>query len=161
MQNRLLELTRKEWQISDPALRHADSETDRRACYVVMRELRPHLDSEAEFIERTTRAADESYRILAAWEEGKVVALAGYRFQENLVYGRFLYVDDLVTAGHARSQRWGERLLDALNAVAGEAGCARLVLDTGMANALAQRFYFRQGLLTSSMRFGRAIGGAA
>jgi len=33
----------------------------------------------------------------------------------------------------------------------------RLVLDTGLANALAQRFYFRQGLLTSSMRFGKPI----
>lgn len=160
MSNRLLELTREKWTITDPALRHADSDADRRACYAVMRELRPHLDSEGEFIIRITRAADESYRILGAWEEGKVVALAGYRFQENLVYGRFLYVDDLVSAGHARSMRWGERLLAALSAIAAEAGCVRLVLDTGMANALAQRFYFRQGLLTSSMRFGRAIGSA-
>ncbi len=40
-------------------------------------------------------------------------------------------------------------------------GCVRLVLDTGMANALAQRFYFRQGMLTGALRFGKAIGGAA
>lgn len=161
MSNRLLELTKKQWRIADPALRHADTGDERRACYAVMRELRPHLNSEDEFMERTSRAADESYRILAAWEDGKVVALAGYRFQENLVYGKFLYVDDLVSAEHARGKHWGERLLKALDAVAAEAGCVRLVLDTGMANALAQRFYFRQGLLTGSMRFGKAIGGAA
>lgn len=161
MHNRLLELTRKEWTITDPALRHADDLAERRACYEVMRELRPHLGSEAEFMARIARAADESYRILGAWEDGRVVALAGYRFQENLVYGRFLYVDDLVSAADARSRRWGERLLDALSAVAAEAGCVRLVLDTGMANALAQRFYFRQGLLTSAMRFGKAIGATA
>jgi ribosomal protein S18 acetylase RimI-like enzyme len=161
MQHRLLELNQRAWSITDPDLRHADTEADQRACYAVMRELRPHLSSEDEFIARITRAADESYRILAARDGDQVVALAGYRFQENLVYGRFLYVDDLVSAGHARSRRWGERLLTALSAVAEEAGCVRLVLDTGMANALAQRFYFRQGLLTSSMRFGRAIGGAA
>jgi len=161
MSKRLQELAKTQWRIADPALRHADADDERRACYAVMRELRPHLDSEDAFIERIGRAADESYRILAAWEDGQVMALAGYRFQENLVYGKFLYVDDLVSAGHARGKRWGERLLKALEAVAAQAGCVRLVLDTGMANALAQRFYFRQGLLTGAMRFGKAIGGAA
>ncbi|MBB5390843.1 MULTISPECIES: GNAT family N-acetyltransferase [unclassified Herbaspirillum] len=161
MSKRLQELAKTQWRIADSALRHADADDERRACYAVMRELRPHLDSEDAFIERIGRAADESYRILAAWEGGQVMALAGYRFQENLVYGKFLYVDDLVSAEHARGKRWGERLLKALEAVAAQAGCARLVLDTGMANALAQRFYFRQGLLTGAMRFGKAIGGAA
>lgn len=161
MSNRLLELTTRQWSITDPALRHADNDEERRACYPVMRELRPHLRSEEEFMERTGRAAGESYRILAAWDGGKVTALAGYRFQENLVYGKFLYVDDLVSAEYARGKRWGERLLKALDGVASQAGCVRLVLDTGLANALAQRFYFRQGLLTSSMRFGKAIGTVA
>ncbi|KAF1042192.1 MAG: Aminoalkylphosphonate N-acetyltransferase [Herbaspirillum frisingense] len=163
MSTRLLDLTRKEWHIADAALRHADTDADKRACYAVMRELRPHLQSEAEFMERIARAADESYRMLAARDEpdGEVVALAGYRFQENLVYGKFLYVDDLVSAEGQRGKRWGERLLKALDAVAEEAGCARLVLDTGMANALAQRFYFRQGLVTGALRFGKAIGSVA
>lgn len=161
MSNRLLELTGKQWRIADAALRHADRDADKRACYAVMQELRPHLASEDEFMQRIARAADESYRILAAWDEGRVVALAGYRFQENLVYGKFLYVDDLVSAEGQRGKRWGERLLKALEAVAQEAGVARLVLDTGMANTMAQRFYFRQGLLTGALRFGKAIGGAA
>lgn len=161
MSTRLLDLAQKGWRIADDALRHADTDADQRACYAVMRELRPHLQNEDEFMQRIGRAAEESYRILAAWDEGRVVALAGYRFQENLVYGKFLYVDDLVSAEGQRGQRWGERLLKALDAVAEEAGVVRLVLDTGLANALAQRFYFRQGLLTSSLRFGKAIGGAA
>ncbi|WDZ97746.1 GNAT family N-acetyltransferase [Herbaspirillum sp. WKF16] len=161
MSHRLQELAARQWRIDDDALRHADTDADKRACYAVMRELRPHLASEEEFMQRIGRAADESYRMLAAWDEGRVVAIAGYRFQENLVYGKFLYVDDLVSAETQRGKRWGERLLKALDAVALEAGVARLVLDTGMANALAQRFYFRQGLLTGAMRFGKAIGGAA
>jgi ribosomal protein S18 acetylase RimI-like enzyme len=161
MSNRLLDLAQRQWDIADAALRHADTDADRRACYAVMRELRPHLKSEDEFMQRIVRAAEESYRMLAAWDEGRVVAVAGYRFQENLVYGKFLYVDDLVSAEGQRGKRWGERLLKALDAVAEQAGVARLVLDTGMANALAQRFYFRQGLLTGSLRFGKAIGGAA
>ena len=144
-------------EISDVALRHADTQEALRACYAVMRQLRPHLQSEDDFLERIARQQAQTYRLLAAWEDGQAVALAGYRFQENLVYGKFLYVDDLVTAETARGSRWGARLLDALTVVAEQAGCVRLVLDTGLANALAQRFYFRQGLLTGSMRFGKPI----
>jgi len=139
------------------ALRHADTHESLRACYAVMKQLRPHLQSEEDFLERIARQQTQTYRLLAAWEDGQAVALAGYRFQENLVYGKFLYVDDLVTAETARGNRWGARLLDALTVVAEQAGCMRLVLDTGLGNALAQRFYFRQGLLTSSMRFGKPI----
>lgn len=144
-------------EISDAALRHADTQEALRACYAVMHQLRPHLQGEDDFLARIARQQVQSYRLLAAWEDGQAVALAGYRFQENLVYGKFLYVDDLVTAETARGSRWGARLLDALTVVAEQAGCVRLVLDTGLANALAQRFYFRQGLLSSSMRFGKPI----
>ncbi len=154
-----------DWRIEDAALRHADTEAEQLACFAVMHELRPHLKNEDEFIDRISRQVRQDYRILAAWDDDQVVALAGYRFQENLVYGKFLYVDDLVSATGQRGKRWGERLLKALDDVALQAACVRLVLDTGMANALAQRFYFRQGLLTGALRFGKPIvgstGGAA
>ena len=142
---------------SPAVLRHADTPEALRACYPVMKQLRPHLQSEAEFLERVARQAAEGYRLLAEWQDDQPVALAGYRLQENLVYGKFLYVDDLITTEAARGSQCGARLLDALGEVAAQSGCVRLTLDTGLANALAQRFYFRQGLLTSSMRFGKAI----
>lgn len=128
-----------------------------RACYPVMRELRPHLQSEEEFVTRVTRMNVQGYRILAAWEDGEVVALAGYRLEENLVYGRFLYVDDLVAGEKTRGQGWGARLLERLTVYADQAECAKLVLDTGLANARAQRFYFREGLMTGAMRFGKFL----
>jgi len=153
-----MQQNRQAMEQGDAALRHADTQEALRSCYAVMKQLRPHLQGEEDFLDRIARMQTQSYRLLAAWgDDGQAVALAGYRFQENLVYGKFLYVDDLVTAETARGSRWGARLLDALTAVAEQAGCMRLVLDTGLANALAQRFYFRQGLLTSSMRFGKPI----
>jgi hypothetical protein len=36
-------------------------------------------------------------------------------------------------------------------------GCARLTLDTGLDNLLGQRFYFRYGMLPSSLRFGMVL----
>ena len=40
---------------------------------------------------------------------------AGFRVAECLAWGRFLYVDDLVTVGSARFRGCGQRLLDWLN----------------------------------------------
>ncbi|HEY4065703.1 MAG TPA: GNAT family N-acetyltransferase [Burkholderiaceae bacterium] len=139
-------------------LRHAETDSDLRACFRVMHQLRPQLAGEGDFLARLQRMRADRYRLLAAWNRDTVLSLAGYRLQENLVYGRFLYVDDLVTDTQARGSRWGARLLESLTAVAVEAGCACLVLDTALSNAQAQRFYFREGLLTGALRFKKPLG---
>jgi ribosomal protein S18 acetylase RimI-like enzyme len=134
-----------------------ETEQELRACYPVMKELRPHLESEDAFVSQIMRQYEQQYRILAVWDDDEVVALAGYRYQENTVYGRFLYVDDLIAAETHRSRRWGALLLAKLTVFAQEAQCARLVLDTGLTNVLAQRFYFREGLLPGALRFGKVL----
>jgi GNAT superfamily N-acetyltransferase len=122
-----------------------------------MRLLRPHLADAGELAARVRRQRDGGYRLLAAWTGGTVLALAGYRVQENLIHGRFLYVDDLVTATEARGTGIGARLLAAVAEEARRAGCVRLVLDTGLDNVLAHRFYYRQGMLARALRFSRAL----
>ena len=134
-----------------------ETEQELRACYPVMKELRPHLPSEDAFVAQIMRQYEQHYRILAVWDEGEVVALAGYRYQENTVYGRFLYVDDLIAAEQHRSRRWGALLLAKLTVFAQESQCARLVLDTGLTNVLAQRFYFREGLQITSFHFVKTL----
>jgi hypothetical protein len=37
-------------------------------------------------------------------------------------------------------------------------GCGKLVLDTGLANALGHRFYYRAGLLATALRFTMPLG---
>jgi GNAT superfamily N-acetyltransferase len=138
-------------------LSHIDSDQDYQAAFSVMRELRPHLADAAAFAAQARRQHAQGYRLLAAWQDDKVQGLAGYRLQENLVYGRFLYVDDLVTTAEARRHGIGARLIDALRAEARQQECAQLVLDTALGNAFAQRFYFRQGLLATAMHFRQAL----
>lgn len=134
-----------------------DSDQDYQACFNVMRELRPHLADAATFAAQARRQAGQGYRLLAAWQDEHVKGLAGYRIQENLVYGRFLYVDDLVAAPDARRHGVGGKLIDSLREEAQRQGCAYFVLDTGLGNALGQRFYFRQGLLAKGMHFSQQL----
>lgn len=128
------------------------------ACLPVLRELRPHLGSEAEVAAQLARQAAGGYRLLAAvGADDGVLALAGWRLMENSVYGRFLYVDDLVTTASARGNGLGAELIRALAERGHAAGCARLVLDSGVGNAAAHRFYFRQRLTIGALHFSRAL----
>ena len=138
-------------------LHHVEDPQACAACFDLMRELRPHLESAQAFHRQIERQASQAYRLLAAWENEQAVALAGYRVQENLLYGRFVYIDDLVVAPQARSHGLGKKMIDAVREQARQLGCAHLVLDTGLANALGQRFYFRQGVLAKGLHFSQAL----
>jgi len=138
-------------------LREATSDVEVLACWPVMRELRPHLTEAATFAERVRRQQRDGYRLLAAWEHGAVVGLAGWRVLETLIRGRFCYVDDLVVRADARRGGLGARLLDGVAEAARALGLPHLVLDTGIDNVLGQRFYFRHGMLPGALRFAMPI----
>jgi GNAT superfamily N-acetyltransferase len=143
--------------MTEIALRHAESAAEITACFPVMALLRSQLANAEEFVARVARQHTAGYRILAAWREGAPIGLAGYRVEENLIHGRFVYIDDLVTAEGERRQGIGARLLDAVAAEGRRLGCGRLVLDTALDNVLGHRFYYRQGLLARALRFSRDI----
>lgn len=93
------------------SLRSIDDETAVLGCFWLMRQLRPQLASEAEFLERWRRQAANGYRMDGLFDGSEAIALAGYRVQENLLHGRFLYVKDLVTDAAQRGSGNGERLM--------------------------------------------------
>lgn len=138
-------------------IHNIENEHELQAAYVLMRELRPHLADAENFIARVHRQAEQGYSLKGVWQDHEPLALAGYRISENLIYGRFLYVDDLVTAPRARSHGLGAKLIDALREEARCQNCTHLVLDTGLGNALGQRFYYRQGLLAAGMHFRQSL----
>jgi len=64
------------------------------------------------------------------------------------VFGRFLYVDDVVVDPDARRQGHAETLLDAIREIAVLSGQDVLALDTALSNNTAQRLYHRCGYET-------------
>ena len=87
----------------------------------------------------------DGYRVVASFEDDVAAAVAGFRIAENPAWGRFLYVDDLVTRAavpRARARRRG----DGVGRGGGRAaGCGELHLDSGVGpdREDAHRFYFR------------------
>jgi GNAT superfamily N-acetyltransferase len=110
-----------------------------------MAQLRPHL-VESEFLKRIRRQQLSGFSMVRLEENGIVEGVAGFRISESLYYGRFLYVDDLVTNETSRSRGHGTRLFDWLVTHARETGCDSLALDSGVQRFQAHRFYLKRGM---------------
>jgi GNAT superfamily N-acetyltransferase len=118
----------------------------------VMHQLRPHVPAEG-YVERVRRMEEGGFRLAILENGGAVEAVAGFRIMEQLVSGRVLYVDDLVTDENARSGGHGAALLAWLKEHARAAECEYLELDSGVWRGGAHRFYFRHGLTILGYHF--------
>jgi GNAT superfamily N-acetyltransferase len=138
-------------------IRKIVSHADLKATYPVMTQLRTHL-SEQEYVERAKRQQSKGGYIVAALEdEGQVRCVAGYRISECLSWGKFLYVDDLVSDQNARSKNYGKQMMDWLLAEARQNGCQELHLDSGVQRHAAHRFYLRERMDISCFHFALKI----
>ena len=127
------------------------------SCFPLLRQLRPHLSGPDELVMRWRRQGRDGYRLIVLLRSKRMVALAGCRIQENLIHGRHLYVDDLVTDAAERSTGLGGTMLTHLFGLARASGCAKLLLDTPVTNVRGHRFYERHGLVAGALRFNRAV----
>jgi GNAT superfamily N-acetyltransferase len=124
-------------------------------------ELRPHHGSVDALVKQIERQRPAGYRVIGAFEDGteEAGAVAGFRINEFLAWGRHLYVDDLVTAGTRRGRGLADRLFAWLEDEARQCGCTQFHLDSGVGEDRedAHRFYFRHGLRIASYHFAREL----
>ena len=138
------------------SIRIANSAHEIYACFSLMQLLRPHI-REASFVSLIREQQNSGYRLAYLHESSGILALAGFRVNENLAWGRFLYVDDLITLPEHRSKGYGARLLKWLASQARREGCRQLHLDSGVQRIDAQRFYEREGLSRTGFHYSMEI----
>ncbi len=134
-------------------IRLAKEDQEIQNCYAVMAELRPHVGP-AEFLVRVKRQAAAAGYQIAYLTDGEVKAVAGFRMSECLAWGKFLYVDDLVSAAAERSKGYGGKLLDWLINHAKEKKCDQFHLDSAVQRFEAHRFYFHKRMIIEGYHFG-------
>ena len=137
----------------DSVVSLARNDEEIQICFDVMAALRPHLKRE-EFVSRIRRQQEGSGYELAYLAAGTVKAVAGFRISECLAWGKFLYVDDLVTGSSDRSEGYGGMLFDWLVDYARTAGCDEFHLDSGVQRFDAHRFYLRKRMAIEAHHFG-------
>ena len=131
-----------------------------RSCYAVMAELRPHVGAD-EFLTRVRRQQEiAGYEIAAITDEnGEVKAVAGFRISECLAWGKFLYVDDLVSKSDDRSKGYGGALFDWVVEYAKKHDCDQFHLDSGVHRFAAHRFYLVKRMSIEGHHFGMKLKG--
>lgn len=134
-------------------IKQLTEDTELEAGFELMRQLRPHLKNVTSFSQQLSRQQHQGYRLLGLWQDKKLTGLIGFRLSENLLYGHHIYVDDLVVDSAVRHSGHGSVLLNKAREEARRHGCSYLVLDTGLDKPLAQRFYFREGMLAKGVHF--------
>src|ERR1700743_2539550 len=98
--------------MADMEIKEALADTNIARVYPVMRELRPHIANEQEFLARVRRQqAQSGWRLIYVEDNGTPVAAAGFRIAEWLAWGKALYVDDLICLESHRGKGFAEALM--------------------------------------------------
>ena len=125
-------------------------------------ELRPQCapaSNLADLVDRLQRP--EGYRLVGSFEDGErdAAAVGGFKIAHMLAWGRYLYVDDLVTAADRRRRGHADRVFEWLLEEARRNECDSFHLDSGVIpeRADAHRFYFRHRLRISSYHFEKRL----
>ncbi len=121
-------------------------------CFPVLSELRPHLQEDA-FVDTMMRLAKTTQFQLAYLDDGGVRAVAGLRIAEWLHSGRYLEIEDLITANGERSKGYGGILFDWIKQYAIDQNCNQLRLVSGIQREAAHRFYLRKGMVFEAKYF--------
>jgi GNAT superfamily N-acetyltransferase len=129
------------------------------ACFPVMTQLRPKIPRES-FVRRVQELAASTGLTLAYLDDGGIKAVAGYRISDWLAGGRYLEIEDLVTADGERSRGYGGILFDWVADVAGRSGCLQVRLLSHVRRIDAHRFYLRKGMTQEALYFSLNVGGS-
>ena len=143
----------------DFAVKEAVSDADIERVFPVMRELRPHIKSADEFLERVRRQmAGSGWRLIYVEDASTPVAAASFRISEWLAWGKALYVDDLICVESHRGKGFAEALMVWMEDLARKEGCGEFHLDSGTHRLGAHRFYHRLKLGITSFHFQKTLG---
>jgi GNAT superfamily N-acetyltransferase len=120
-------------------------------------ELRTDAGPLEELIERVDAQRAAGYRVVGAFEEGEedAQAVIGFKVTENLVWGRHLYIEDVVTRAVGRGRGHAPALMEWVLDEARRTGCGQVHLNSGVGSDRrgAHRFYFNSGLQISAHHF--------
>lgn len=122
------------------------------ACFPVIAELRPQLSFDG-FITLVARMHKNHGYELAYVDDIGVKSVAGIRVAEWLYSGKYLEIDDLITAEGERSKGYGAALFDWVVNYAREQQCVQLRLVSGVQRIDAHRFYQNKGMTFEAKYF--------
>lgn len=135
----------------------AETNDEIRNCYLVTAELRPHFKSADEFFTQVKRQCENGGFQLVYLEEKGIKAVAGIRIGEWLARGKYLEIEDLVTASNSRSSGYGGKLFEWILDYAKRENCAEIKLVSHVTRFGAHKFYLNKAMIIDAHFFSIAL----
>jgi GNAT superfamily N-acetyltransferase len=130
---------------------------DLERCFLVIKELRPHLNLNDYLAIYKQAHKSDGYELAVIEENGNILAAMGYRILYDFVRGKHIYIDDLVSTEKARSKGLGAELLSYAEKIANESNCNSLRLCAGVENVRGMKFYERNGWIQRAVAYTKKI----
>ena len=135
----------------------AETEDEIRKCFPVMKELRPHFINEDEFVKQVKRQTENHDFKLVFLDDDGVKAVGGIRIGEWLARGKYLEIEDLVTAADSRSKNYGGAVFDWIEDYARRENCREIKLVSHVTRYAAHKFYLRKGMIIDAHFFSKEL----
>lgn len=139
-----------------PDIRLASTDDEIASTFYVMQQLRTHL-AEQDYVPLIRKLQGGGYQLALLRDGGKVCAAAGFRINDSLAWGHYVYVDDLISDTQSRSSGYGAALLCWIAEYGKAHGCMQLHLDSGVQRHGAHRFYLRERMDIVAYHFRREL----
>jgi GNAT superfamily N-acetyltransferase len=136
-----------------------ENDTDIMSCFYVLKQLRTHLEVETFLDTIHTLQKNYNYQLLAVIPDNEVKAVAGYRIAESLAWGKYMYVDDLITDEKSRASGYAKLLVSWLEGEARKQDCEQFHLDSaaGPHRYDAHRFYLKNKMDITAHHFQKSL----
>lgn len=128
-------------------IKHITNTSDIAKCYETYKELRPHLTSADELVQRICAQFNENFTLIAIKQDENIVACCGFREMNTLAWGKIIYIDDLATHSQFRKNGYASQLLDYVIQFAKEHDFQQVHLDTGFQRYAAHKVYLNKGFI--------------
>ena len=119
-------------------------------------QLRTELDYK-EFEDLVYDMRESNYTMIGIFEKSELVTYAGVTISTNLYHKRHLFIHELVTDTHYRSQGYGKMMLEYLSDYAKVGACENIVLSSGLQREEAHTFYEKNEFTKASYIFVKAL----
>lgn len=105
-----------------------------------------YIGNKNTFIANFTSLCNSSgYKVIGKYVDNKLVAILGYRLLYKFAFGKYIYIDDLVTLPEYRSKGYGHQLIEWIKGESKRTDCNQIHLDINVSNYLGLKFYLNNG----------------
>ncbi len=124
-------------------IRECRTDAEILATFPVVRQL--YELSEQEYLAFAHEMMETDYRLITCFDNGKPVAVVGFRVGRRLYCGKYLHIDNLIIDETHRGKGFARALVGWLRKEAARLDCDTLLADTYVDNHPAHRLFLSEG----------------